>query len=104
MWKDNILRRGKKFELQRKLALFRKYKRQEIAYLNNKLESASYVSIAADNDHYVDIADSHIKERATTNLPHRTGTQLFRLHYVHTKGIHHIPPDTTPPMNCKINW
>lgn len=62
-------------------------------YLNNKLESTSYICIAADNDHNVDIADSHIKERATTNLSHRTCTKFFCLHYMDSESINHIPPE-----------
>jgi hypothetical protein len=64
----------------------------EADYLNNKLESTSYICIAADNNHNVDIADSHIKERATTNLPHRTCTKFFGLHYMHPESIDHISP------------
>lgn len=63
-----------------------------INYLNNKLESASYISIAADNYDDVDIADPHVKERTATNLLHRTGTKFFRLHYMRTKSIDHISP------------
>ena len=62
-------------------------------YLNDKLEGTSYISIAVDNNHNVDIANSHVKERATSNLPHRTHTEFFCLHYVHFEGIHHISPD-----------
>jgi hypothetical protein len=59
-------------------------------YLNNKLECTSYISVATDNNHNVDIANSHVKKRATSNLPHRTCTEFFRLHYMQTEGIHHI--------------
>ena len=40
--------------------------------LNNELESTSNISIAADNNDDVDIADTHIDEGAATNLTHRT--------------------------------
>lgn len=65
----------------------------EVNYLDNKLESTSYICIAADNNHNVDIADSHIKERAATNLSHRTCTKFFGLHYMHPESINHISPD-----------
>ena len=70
-----------------------KHKEQEIFdYLNNKLESTSYISITADNNYDVDIADSHVKERATSNLSHGTSSQFFRLHNVHSECIHHVSP------------
>lgn len=59
-------------------------------YLNNKLESTSHVCVGADNNDDIDITDSHVKERATSNLPHRTCTKFFRLHYMHSECIHHI--------------
>jgi hypothetical protein len=58
-------------------------------YCKHKLESTSYICIASDNNHNVDIADSHIKEKATTNLPHRTRTKFFGLHYMHLESINH---------------
>jgi hypothetical protein len=72
-----------------KLNLKKKYK-EEVDYLNNKFECTSYISIAADNNHNVDIANSHVKERATSNLPHWTCSQFFCLHYMCPEGIHHI--------------
>jgi hypothetical protein len=61
----------------------------EFKYLYYKLENTSYISIGADNDHNVDILDSHIKER-TTDLLHRTSTKFFHLHYIRPKCINHI--------------
>lgn len=68
-------------------------KQRDDNYLNNKLECACYISIAADHNDNVYIADSHVKERATSNLPNRACTKFFRLHYMHPKGIHHISPE-----------
>lgn len=62
------------------------------SYLNDKLESTGHIRVAVDNNHNVDIANSHVKERATPNLPHRTCTEFFCLHYMHSEGIHHISP------------
>jgi len=63
-----------------------------VEYLNNKLESASHIGIIADNNNNVDIADPHVKERASTNLPHRASTKLLGLHNMSPKSIHHISP------------
>lgn len=68
------------------------YDLKEKNYLNNKLESTSYISIAADDNYNVHIANSHIKKRATSYLPHRTSTKFLRLHNMHSKCIDHISP------------
>lgn len=65
---------------------------RRLAYLNNELECTSYISIAADHNHDVYIANSHVKEGAASNLPHRACPQFFCLHYVHPEGIHHVSP------------
>lgn len=43
-----------------------------IKYLDNKLKCASDISVAANNNNNVNIADSHVKERAASDLAHRT--------------------------------
>ena len=58
-----------------------------VQYLNNKLESASDIGVVADNNDNVDITDPHVKERASTNLPHWASTKLLRLHNMRPKSI-----------------
>ena len=60
--------------------------------LNDKLERTSDIGIAADNNDDVDIAYSHVKERASADLPNRASPKFFRLHYMCPKCIHHISP------------
>ena len=65
------------------------------AYLNNHLESTSNIGIAANNNHNVHIANSHVKERAISNLPNWTSTKFFSLHNMHSECIHHIATEQT---------
>jgi len=76
-----------------------KGKLQVVEYLNNKLESASHIGVIANNNNNVDIADPHVKERASTNLPHRASTELLRLHNMSPKSIYHISPAIKSPIN-----
>lgn len=62
-----------KFQQEAKLfwEMHVKQKKNLKVYLNNEFESTSNISIATNNNHDVDIADSHIHEGAATNLTHR---------------------------------
>lgn len=62
-------------------------------YLNNKLECTRHIGIAADNNHNVDITNSHVKERAAPNLSYRTRAKLLCLHNMHSESIHHVSSD-----------
>ncbi|THU44984.1 hypothetical protein C4D60_Mb02t13110 [Musa balbisiana] len=44
------------------------------AYLNDKLECTGNIGIAANDDHNVHIANSHVKKGAASNLPNRAST------------------------------
>lgn len=70
----------------------RRWHTAEEGYLHDEFKSTSYISVAADNYHNVDIANSHVKEWTTTNLAHRAGTELFCLHDMHAESVHHISP------------
>ena len=59
-------------------------------YLNHKLYGTCCIIISTNNNHNIDIADSHVKERASTCLPNMTGFEFLCLHYVCSECIHHI--------------
>lgn len=59
-------------------------------YLNHEFEGASCIGIAANNSDYVHIADAHVQKRAASYLSHWTCTQIFCLHNVGAKSIHHV--------------
>lgn len=82
-----------------------KKKRRGVAlylYLHNELKCAGNISIAANNNDYVDIADPHVKERAAADLSNRTSSEIFRLHYMRSKGIHHISTEQIHPSKFQI--
>jgi hypothetical protein len=65
---------------------------ESVAYLDNKFESTSNISIAANNNHNVNITDPHIKEGAASYLANRTRAKFFCLHDMHSECINHISP------------
>lgn len=68
-------------------------------YLNDEFEGTGNIGIAADNNHNVDIAYSHVEKGATSNLAHRTYTKFFGLHDVRSEEIHHIGPIISSSMS-----
>lgn len=62
-------------------------------YLNHKLKGTSDICVAAHNNHDVNIANSHVKERATPNLPNRTSAKFLCLHYMYSESINHVATD-----------